>query len=362
MLAGEQFVSQRNSVRLDANQQNRGMQRDTVGGFVGMRMSKNASVVRELRLPSAALAFLALWWCIVGIVAWVVSAMIQVGVWPGSSVAFLAVITASINALIRRSSVENLEPFLQQIAWQRIRWFVAWTSSVNWFGCIILTSGSVDETLPAFFIICAAEAWLWPLCRKDFAELALSESGSLSSSCAGDTEVAAEDNEGLPDCSLVETDIRSDSPVVAEGGACPKELKNTELERRVLGSDPLNGNGEADCGEDGLQAVRRQTDSIDSEGKRIITGEVLVRLQPGQKVESIVISFQPPFLKPPEVELECESDSVTATLVNCTPRGMRVTAKRRSVEPTEFLLAWCAIEACSEAVVDTSQSEPMRLP
>ncbi len=96
----------------------------------------------------------------------------------------------------------------------------------------------------------------------------------------------------------------------------------------------------------GLQRVTR--DAIDAQGERYLTGAVRFEMAANQRSETIVINFYPPLERLAQIELETDSEDLTARTENSTQTGARIVVRRqKAVTAGSYSLEWCARSSSS---------------
>ena len=116
----------------------------------------------------------------------------------------------------------------------------------------------------------------------------------------------------------------------------PEELRPQQAspaERLELSSTaPLESDGEQESTSADEQACLSATfHGLSEEGVRFVHGWQCFELAAGQKSASLTFGFFPPFLTPPDCELdhEGECNDLSIDLEQITPAGARVSIKRR---------------------------------
>lgn len=192
-------------------------------------------------------------------------------------------------------------------------WMLAFFSQINWAGFLAARSSSITIAAEAILICLGLEAWL----------LAMFVSRGrlpwIQQLFSGSSDVAV--NRAEKECYAV------DQP----------EIK---LEQQIGKYDKSPTTDDEVSGE-----VRREyVDAIDENGQRYLSGTVLVQFAPQQRTETFVLSFCPALEAIAEVELECDSEEVTAKVEHATETGARILVRRTSVtEALSCAVDWYAI-------------------
>lgn len=84
-----------------------------------------------------------------------------------------------------------------------------------------------------------------------------------------------------------------------------------------------------DEGEDDIR--REYVDGYDENGQRYLSGTVRVHLEEQQRTETFTLSFCPALDGIADVELECDSEDVTAKVEHATETGARISIRRTDV-------------------------------
>ena len=168
-------------------------------------------------------------------------------------------------------------------------WMIALFAQINWSGFLAMRAPNATVAAEAIIICWGMEAWLFVACRSKLTWL-----GRLFG--------------------------QQPSPTTS--------LKSAVLDRN---STALREAEQADAPDEECGDVRREfVDGIDENGKRYLSGSVQVRFEPNQRLETIVLSFCPALDAHPAVELECESEEVTAKVEHATEIGARILVRRQS--------------------------------
>ncbi len=122
--------------------------------------------------------------------------------------------------------------------------------------------------------------------------------------------------------------------------------------------DQLPQNQSEDIEEERGDIRRELVDGIDENGQRYLSGSVRVNFDAEQRTESFVLSFCPALNGIAEVELECDTEEVTAKVEHVTETGARVLVRRQSIGETSVVsVDWFAV-ATRDAPVQHSLSLP----
>lgn len=197
-------------------------------------------------------------------------------------------------------------------------------ANVNWLGMLCLRSELLGYVLLPIGLAVAVEYSLWFLGRRggtmiwpDWSQLFQSKGSADSPQVRAADTAQWRSKDASVDCSAPSNDISSiEEP-----------------------TDQARRSGQAD----GERLSRTMMDQIDADGQRLLTGEIFLDWQQGQKSQILVVGFVPAFTSIPFVELEAECSQTTVRCLNCTQSGLRVELKRSgSLQATESVLAWCA--------------------
>jgi hypothetical protein len=115
------------------------------------------------------------------------------------------------------------------------------------------------------------------------------------------------------------------------------------LQQLFLGNANREGEAPAELGnreddDEELGEIRREVvDGIDENGQRYLSGSVRVQFDAQQRSEGFVLSFCPAFESVASVELECESEDVTAKVEHATETGARIVVRRQSIEDAKIV-------------------------
>lgn len=315
-------------------------------------------------LGGLAVLALALIWSGLGLTAWSLAAIRQPAPLSSSWLTTLALISAGITLFYRKWNLPETGLGRSEAAlnWSQLSGLLAWAAAINWLGFILLRSDSLAAALPAVAVILLAELWVYGL--VEHAGVLPDMQPAASQTHAVVVGVEAESQALARDASTADASPAADPTLQAASAGAVDEA----LERRLMGlcvdgqppssdAEELGPLGEAQAGDQGGWADgqrRRTIECVEASGQRVVSGEIRQPLAEGQKSQFVVVGFQPAFSKPPAVELECETDDVSVSLVNCTPAGMRIQCKRsQSAAATQCHLSWYACEQPSRPTHET---------
>ncbi len=281
----------------------------------------------RLRQEHAAWLLLVAGWAMVGMTLWIASASSP---WPweamrGEAVTLVSLAVVAVAVVLRIPLLSR--PKQEAVASYHALWLVGCLASSHWLGFLMMRSAAWIEAVPAMLLIATAEVWVMSRGLRLGAlpwlqELGVEFSTSIGTALKVADRVIEPNQSGLP----------ASEPQWL-GTACDAGL-DSEATRACEPADLESQN-----------LLRRTVDGIDELGRRYLSGEVRVCLQSRQQTESVVIGFVPAFEGEPEVEIECEQEDVSASVVRCTPSGMRIAIRRPRAElAVTFGFQWYAAQ------------------
>jgi len=195
-------------------------------------------------------------------------------------------------------------------------WILGIGANLNWLGMLCLRSASFWVAVPAMVIALAVEYWL-----LDFSQILKKFLKSRSSQDSSHTESAD-----------------SGEAILASEALNPVGPTGQGLTLRACADDRPEPS-QTEVG----RLCRTMTDQIDSDGVRLLTGEIFLDWLEGQRAQTLVVGFVPAFTSIPTLEFEAECAQTAVRCLNCTEVGFRVELRRSgSLDASESVLAWCA--------------------
>ncbi len=204
-------------------------------------------------------------------------------------------------------------------------WMFAFFAQVNWAGFLAIRASSGMIAAEALLICLGIEAWLLIATQAKLPWFfRLFDGFDLS-------EIAADQSPAKRGLSL-HRDEKADLLKVARDTISSKGVEQ-----------------HAASEEEGGDIRREFVDGIDENGERYLSGLVKVCFAPNQRTEVIVLSFCPALSTAASVELECDSEEVTAKVEHATETGARIMVRRSQIaESATVNVEWFA-NACDDA-------------
>ncbi len=166
-------------------------------------------------------------------------------------------------------------------------WMIAFFAQVNWAGFLAMRAPNATVAAEAIIICWGMELWLLVVCRNK-----ISWPGKLLGRTVMESQTA------LPS---------------AEFPSAHRKLEQHDASEEEQGD------------------VRRElVDGIDEDGQRYLSGSVRIVFEPNQRIETVVLGFCPALDGPAHLELECDSEEVTAKVEHATETGARIVVRRQS--------------------------------
>lgn len=213
-----------------------------------------------------------------------------------------------------RSETEHSRPRDPETSSTHGLWLASLFASTYWLAFALASAGSFFDALPAILLLVFSEA-------AQHASLDYRHLPWL-------TGVVTEASLAVRRRWLSWVDANPDPQLL------PKSTRRSEAGALGDISAPSSGtllsDTDPDPGETDLHDFdRKTTDGVDESGKRFLAGEIRGSLLGDWQIQNLVVGFCPAFERVPEVELELETDGLSATLEHCTQAGMRVQLRRR---------------------------------
>ncbi|MBX3421288.1 MAG: hypothetical protein KF752_06995 [Pirellulaceae bacterium] len=280
------------------------------------------------------------WWICGALAWWLISLVAWLRVWLGelqltaqpSTLTCVSLLAVAVAATLRGRFLTNFDRHSSSL--RCLVWWLAIGSMVNWLGAICLSSSSLVDCVPAFFIVVAAE---WLITDR------ISCGAVRTNAWIG----AKEHGATVVDDELSSRAVYS-SPPSGHGS-------NVDVD-----SAPSSGDG-SDQVEPGCTVRRVAEDGIDADGQRYVSGEAFLEWSHQQDSQVVVVGFVPAFESIPDIQFEIEPAEFSGRCLAVTVSGMRVLVKRISPSTYEnCTLTWYALEIGREQA--NQQSEISRLP
>lgn len=295
-----------------------------------------APYATELRENAVWLSLASLWAC-GGVAAWL-SSIGNAAAWNDSSsgLTLLALLASATTLTLRRPILSS--PPGTRLASSHAVWLLTMLATINWLGFFALQARSWSEALPVVLLLGLAEAWfhvqVWqtgalPWLRENCEPLARKLSG---------WRAFASDSMAHLSPPLPSTQTTS-----AEGlmSASLFAFPTPGLHLAETGEDEIGQDKPSERG----SVERQSVQGVDEQGRRYLSGEIVVSLAAQQTSSTLSIAFSPPFVGEPEVDFECEGEGVAVQLIHSTPAGMRLGLRQAAnPEPIVFPLQWYAAE------------------
>lgn len=197
-------------------------------------------------------------------------------------------------------------------------WMFALFAQINWAGFLATRSASGTIAAEAILVCLGLEIWL--LVRS----LARGELPWLQQFFSGNVQLG---NFHIGNVASVPHPSPSEAPL------CTLVAVPTEIEDE----------GEGD--------IRREyVDGYDENGQRYLSGTVRLHLEEQQRTETFTLSFCPALDGVADVELECDSEDVTAKVEHATETGARISIRRTGISHTAIVsVDWFATASESSA-------------
>lgn len=182
-------------------------------------------------------------------------------------------------------------------------WMLAVFAQINWAGFIAARSASGTIAAEAILICLGPEVWLLVIFmargQLPWLQQIISRGAPFDATKPNrETEAPAEPRPALNQLSLV------------------------DAANEVRGEDP---------GEEFTDIRREFVDGVDENGQRYLSGSVRLQFAPQQRTETFVLSFCPALDGKADVELECDSEEVTAQVEHATETGARILVRRSNI-------------------------------
>jgi hypothetical protein len=232
---------------------------------------------------------------------------------PHSQVLALAVLVSLVTLGLR--SPVMLSRCCDQIWLTHAVWMFALFAQINWAGFLAARASSSTIAAEAILICLGLEAWLLVRC------VARGDLPWLQQFFLGTVQHAI----GTP----IQTSLHSEGP-----------------ERSLALAPTVNE-------DEGVDDVRREVvDGFDENGQRYLSGTARLHFQQQQRTETLLLGFCPALNGVAQVDLECDSEDVTAKVENATEVGARISVRRTHIaEAAVVTVDWYA--TASEAAANS---------
>jgi len=197
-------------------------------------------------------------------------------------------------------------------------WMLAFFAQINWAGFLAVRSSNGTIAAEAILICLGLEAWLLVMfiARGQLPWLQQVFSGNADVQLA----VAKESTDNR------EGEAPAEQVTCSAGAAISQVGTLHEYQDEVLG-----------------EITREFVDGIDENGQRYLSGSVRAQFTPQQRTETFVLSFCPALDGIADVDLECDSEDVSAKVEHATETGARIIVRRSSVgDATTVTVDWFA--------------------
>lgn len=192
-------------------------------------------------------------------------------------------------------------------------WMFGFFAQINWAGFLAARSASGTIAAEAILICLGSELWLlaWSVSQGHLPW--------LKHFFDGEVHPAAVHASGDCECSHEQ----------------PPSLS--------LSASSLAVADDEDEGELSANIHRELVDGLDENGQRYLSGTIRVQFDAQQRTETVVISFCPALDGVAQVELECDSEDITAKVENATETGARILIRRSEIgDKAEAMIDWFA--------------------
>jgi hypothetical protein len=197
-------------------------------------------------------------------------------------------------------------------------WMFALFAQINWAGFLAARSASGTIAAEAILVCLGLEVWL--LVRS----LAQGELPWIQQFFSGNVQLVSVQ---LGNVASVSHTLPLGAPL-STLAAIPTEIEDE---------------GEGD--------IRREyVDGYDENGQRYLSGTVRLQLEEQQRTETFTLSFCPALDRIADVQLECDSEDVTAKVEHATETGARISIRRTNISHAAVVsVDWFATASESSA-------------
>lgn len=233
-------------------------------------------------------------------------------------------------------------------------WMLAFFAQINWAGFLAARSANATIAAEAMLICLGPEAWLLivfiargqlPWLQQLFISNAIGISADAEESKAVNGLLAQSDWEthhGQQPLEIYREGRTPTAPSPSSADASPS-LGNTRPSDKVEKQDDIR---------------REFVDGVDENGMRYLSGSVRLPFEASQRTAGFVLSFCPAFEGTAIVELECDSEDVTAKVEHATEIGARITVRRATVGQS----AMATVDWYATATSNSPEQQPVNLP
>ena len=202
-------------------------------------------------------------------------------------------------------------------------WMLAFFAQINWAGFLAARSANATIAAEAMLICLGPEVWLLSVFIAR-GQLPWLQQLFISKSI----EISADTEESKAVNGLLEA-----SP----------SLGNTRPSDKVEKQDDI---------------CREFVDGVDENGIRYLSGSVRLPFEASQRTAGFVLSFCPALEGAAIVELECDSEDVTAKVEHATEIGARITVRRATAGQS----AMAMVDWYATATSNSPEQQPVSLP
>ena len=233
-------------------------------------------------------------------------------------------------------------------------WMLAFFAQINWAGFLAARSANGTIAAEAMLICLGPEAWLL------IVFVARGQLPWLPQLFTGNSIVISADavESKAVNSLLVQSDWETHQGEQQlefyREGETPAEPSPSSVE-----ASPSLGNTRPGDPFEKPDDIRREfVDGIDENGMRYLSGSVRVPFEAPQRTAGFVLSFCPALEGTAIVELECDSEDVTANVAHATEIGARITVRRATVGQS----AMATVDWYATATSNSREQQSVNLP
>lgn len=288
-------------------------------------------------------------WACSGVFAWLMS-LFAFGASPlaGDTVTALAALVTGVGIALRVPILtEACERDRQQPneLVDHVVLLLCYAANINWLGHLLLRSGSVFEALPAVLLLLSAELWMHHqfFSNRCLSWLKLAWWSGKQRTAQALAHVRPPGTSSARSTAASKPEVPQ-APPSKTANDTPSSEPTSQAESKAV-HPHLSGSAN----------TRHCSEGRDEQGRRYMTGQLVLHFASGQSTQEIVIGFCPAFDGAPQVDVEASDGDVELRQTACSPQGLRLVARRlRAETPLDASLEWYAFQADG----DSAQREP----